>query len=372
MKDAQCKCDSQARFFLLDKILMRWSSIHVNITASMFILLLTILGTSLRRVLDTNLLALAFVYSLQLMGMTSWTVMSLVQLENELTSVERVQELLTIEDEEELRLRKNGKLVEKTIVPNSGSIEIINLSLRYRENLPIILHNLNVKIKDGEKIGIVGRTGSGKSSIMRAILYLFETLQDGDIILGGVNCKTIPLKLLRGEIISIIPQEPVVFAGTVRENLDPNYSGIEDDVLWRALSDVNLKSKFEARDGLDFYVGEDGTELSHGERQLLVICRALVKPCRILLVDEATSSVDGKTDAIIQKIIRERFKDKTVLTIAHRLDTIMDSDRIIVMEDGVLKEFDKPDTLLKNEQSLFSNMVKKNDKSKTTNMLNEV
>ena len=181
VKDAQSKCDSQARFFLMDKILTRWSSINVNTIASIFILLLTILGTSLRRVLDTNLLSLAFVYSLQLMGMTSWTVMALVQLENELTSVERVQELLTIDDEEMIRLKKNGKTADGnpeqgvSAIPNTGSIEIVNLSLRYRENLPIILKEINAKINDGETIGIVGRTGSGKSSIMRAMLHLFES-----------------------------------------------------------------------------------------------------------------------------------------------------------------------------------------------------
>ena len=140
----------------------RWSSIHVNLTASVFILLLTLLGASLKRTLDTSLLALAFVYSLQLMGMTSWTIMTLVQLENELTSVERVQELLTIKDEEALRALTCK--VDTTIedAPIDGSIRIENLSLRYRKNLPVVLHNLYLDIDNGEKIGIVGRTGSGK------------------------------------------------------------------------------------------------------------------------------------------------------------------------------------------------------------------
>ena len=176
---------------------------------------------------------------------------------------------------------------------------------------------------------------------------------------------------MRSEIISIIPQEPVVFAGTVRENLDPNHDGIDDEILWKALEEVNLKSRFDKTgdDGLNFYVGEDGSELSHGERQLLVICRALVRSCKVLLIDEATSSVDGKTDAMIQKAIRERFKDTTVLTIAHRLDTIMDSDRIIVMEEGKIVEFDTPNVLLENENGIFFEMVKKNDKSKINTAL---
>ena len=164
---------------------------------------------------------------------------------------------------------------------------------------------------------------------------------------------------MRSEIISIIPQEPVVFAGTVRENLDPNHDGIDDEILWKALEEVNLKSRFDKTgdDGLNFYVGEDGSELSHGERQLLVICRALVRSCKVLLIDEATSSVDGKTDAMIQKVIRERFKDTTVLTIAHRLDTIMDSDRIIVMEEGKIAEYDSPKILLNQKDSMFSKLI---------------
>lgn len=181
--------------------------------------------------------------------------------------------------------------------------------------MPLVLKGVTVTINSNEKVGICGRTGSGKSSIMRALLRLFEPEAGSEILIDGVKTGEIGLDVLRGHAITIIPQEPIIYKGTLRDNLDPEGESKDADI-WKVLQDVNLSSRFNS---LEFNVGDNGSLLSHGERQLLVICRAVLRKCRILLVDEATSSVDEETDSIVQGILRERFKDSTVLTIAHRL-----------------------------------------------------
>nr|CAD7433237.1 unnamed protein product [Timema monikensis] len=238
--------------------------------------------------------------------------------------------------------------------PREGTIHLEHVFLRYVETEPAILHDLNFTIMPREKVGIVGRTGAGKSSLITALFRL--AIVEGSIIIDGVDTKDIGLQDLRSRI-TIIPQDPVLFSGTLRRNLDL-FRKYQDVDLWRALEEVELKELFHhSSEGLETKVTEGGVNFSVGQRQLLCLARAILMSNRILLLDEATANVDRQTDALIQRTIRRKFVDCTVLTVAHRLNTVMDSDRVIVMESGRLLEFDHPHILLQNKDGHFSKMV---------------
>lgn len=224
------------------------------------------------------------------------------------------------------------------------------MSLRYDlRGLPV-LRNLNIDIQPGWKVGVVGRTGAGKSSLIAALFRLSHI--DGGIKIDDIETSSISLKSLRSNI-SIIPQDPVLFSATIRYNLDP-FGLYSDDALWRSLEDVELKQSVE---NLDFHVSEGGANFSVGERQLVCLARAILRNNKIMVLDEATANVDPQTDALIQRTIREKFAHCTVLTVAHRLHTVMDSDRMLVMEAGFAREFDYPHKLLQLENGLLRDMV---------------
>jgi ABC-type multidrug transport system fused ATPase/permease subunit len=249
--------------------------------------------------------------------------------------------------------------------PTRGEITLNNLKMKYRPDTPLVLKGLSVTIKAGERVGVVGRTGSGKSSLLLALLRLVEPMleaNDGEeyeapITVDGVDVLRVGLRDLRSRI-GIIPQNPVLFAGTIRSNIDP-FNKFSNDQIWKALEQSGLKDSVVNMPGqLDATVAEYGQNLSSGMRQMLVLGRALLRQCRILLLDEATSSVDYETDREIQRTLREAFVGCTVLTIAHRINTITDSDKILVMKDGVAAEFATPKELLSDQNSLFSEIVR--------------
>lgn len=256
--------------------------------------------------------------------------------------------------------------------PSHGKIEFQNVSMKYRPGLQHVLKQMSCVINPGEKIGIAGRTGSGKSTMMLMLLRMYEVdkVDDGKILIDGLDISTLGLHQLR-KAISIIPQDPVVFSGTMRYNLDP-FNQYTDAEVWEALEHAQLKdyvlaqfkhqqeekiakaSPAEAEgsasgaqgSALNYEIMEYGRNLSAGQRQLVCIARSILKKPKILLLDEATSSIDQNTDRQIQQIIRRVFKDCTVLTIAHRLNTIMDADRVIIMDAGRLAESGAPQELI--------------------------
>ena len=301
---------------------------------------------------------LAITQSLGLTALFQWTLRQSTELENQMTSVERVLEYTKLVPEPPFESTSDKK--PPSTWPERGEIKFDNLSMSYFPKDPPTLKNLSFTIQPLEKVGIVGRTGAGKSSLISALFLLAPT--EGSIIIDKVVAQDIGLHDLRSKI-SIIPQEPVLFSGTMRTNLDP-FNEYDDEVLWKVLEDVELKDSIaDSELGLNSKILEGGTNYSVGQRQLICLARAIVRNNKILVLDEATANVDPQTDAFIQNTIRKKFANCTVLTIAHRLNTVMDSDKILVMDAGKLVEYDHPHKLLKNEDGHFYKMVEQTGKS---------
>ncbi|XP_046432670.1 ATP-binding cassette sub-family C member 4-like [Neodiprion fabricii] len=244
--------------------------------------------------------------------------------------------------------------------PSEGSLVFRDVSMRYVRNKPLVLKNLNVKINPGWKVGIVGRTGAGKSSLISALFRLTGDELEGEIILDEVDTKSIGLHELRPRI-SIIPQEPILFSASLRYNLDP-FGEYSDAQLWDSLREVKLG---DAVRSLDFRVIGGGANFSVGQRQLICLARAILKNNRLLVLDEATANIDHGSDALIQNTIKRRFADYTVLTVAHRLNTVMDSDRVMVIREGRIVEFGHPHLLLQNPNGHFSRLLQQTGKKMT-------
>ncbi|XP_074034742.1 ATP-binding cassette sub-family C member 4 isoform X3 [Leptinotarsa decemlineata] len=302
---------------------------------------------------------LALSQSLVLTGLLQFGMKATADVVQQLTSVERVLQYSRLDCEGPFETPQDSLLLK--IWPTEGHIQFKCLSLRYVENDPPVLNDVNFVIQPGEKIGIVGRTGAGKSSLITALFRLAPI--EGSIFIDGVDTKTIGLSELRKNI-SIIPQEPVLFSESLRYNLDP-FGEFEDDELWKALDEVELR---EAVSSLDFMFGEGGNNFSLGQKQLICLARAILRNNKILVLDEATANVDERTDSFIQATIRKKFKDCTVLTIAHRLNTIMDSDKVIVMSFGHVLEFDHPHNLLQIPHGHFHKMLLETGPSVTSRL----
>ncbi|KAG5892174.1 hypothetical protein JTB14_026412 [Gonioctena quinquepunctata] len=285
-----------------------------------------------------------------LIGSLQWGMRQWSEMENNMTSVERVLEYTKLESEpdrdEIANLPKDW--------PERGHIVFKNVNLRYSEADPYVLKNMNFVVEPKEKVGIVGRTGAGKSSTITALFQLYPV--EGSIEIDGVDTTKMPLDQVRSQI-AIIPQEPVLFSGTMRRNLDP-FEQYSDEVLWNALEQVELKEEIEEFPaGLNTNVSEGGSNFSVGQRQLVCLARAIIRKNKILVLDEATANVDPQTDALIQTTIRKKFAECSVLTIAHRLHTVMDSDKILVMNQGYIEEYNHPHVLLQNEKGLLRSLV---------------
>ncbi|CAK1548635.1 unnamed protein product [Leptosia nina] len=301
--------------------------------------------------IEGSVVGLLITQSISLTGIFQWGMRQSAEMENQMTSVERVVEYTNLPKES--TLMGSPSLEPPEGWPREGAIDFNNLSLKYNLDGPYVLQNLQFNVAPREKIGVVGRTGAGKSSIIQALFRLAYI--DGQILIDGVDISTIKLNLLRQKI-SIIPQEPMLFSGTLRKNLDP-FDEFTDEVLLTALHDVELLADEDDREALNKQVSDCGSNFSVGERQLVCLARAIVNNDKILLLDEATANVDAQTDALIQTAIREHFDTCTVLTVAHRLHTVIDSDKILVLDAGRLVEFDHPHLLLQNRKGYFRKMV---------------
>ncbi|XP_023383782.1 multidrug resistance-associated protein 4 [Pteropus vampyrus] len=346
--DAHQDLHSEAWFLFLTT--SRWFAMRLDAICAIFVIITAFGSLILAKTLDAGQVGLALSYALTLVGMFQWCIRQSTEVENMMISVERVIEYTDLEKEEPWEYPKRPP----PGWPHEGVIVFDNVNFTYSLDGPLVLKHLTALIKSREKVGIVGRTGAGKSSLISALFRLSEP--KGKIWIDKILTTEIGLHDLRKKM-SIIPQEPVLFTGTMRKNLDP-FNEHTDEELWNALKEVQLKEAIEDLPGkMDTELAESGSNFSVGQRQLVCLARAILKKNRILIIDEATANVDPRTDELIQKKIREKFAQCTVLTIAHRLNTIIDSDKIMVLDSGRLKEYDEPYVLLQNKDSLFYKMV---------------
>lgn len=323
----------------------RWLSTRLDMIGNVLVFVTGILVITSRFNVSPSIAGLVLSYILSIVQMIQFTVRQLAEVENGMNATERLHYYGTALEEEAplhtIDVRKSW--------PESGEIIFDNVQMRYRENLPLVLSGLSMHVKGGERIGIVGRTGAGKSSIMSTLFRLVE-LSSGSITIDGLDISTIGLHDLRSRL-AIIPQDPTLFKGTIRSNLDP-FGEHTDLELWSALRQSDLVTEEAAIDDkspgrihLDGIVEDEGLNFSLGQRQLMALARALVRGSQIIVCDEATSSVDMETDEKIQKTIVTGFRGKTLLCIAHRLRTIINYDRICVMDQGKIAELDTPQNL---------------------------
>ncbi|KAF9988832.1 hypothetical protein BGZ75_008458 [Mortierella antarctica] len=347
------RIDLNNRPYYLFQLGARWMSIRVNLLGATLTFSTVVLIVATRKTINPAQAGLVLSYLARISGDLNWGIQRLSTLENNMNSAERLMHYVKNLVQERPAQKPEAK--PDPSWPAQGQISFQNVSMRYRPDLPKVLRDISFDIQAGHKVGVVGRTGAGKSSLIQA-LFLLSELDKGQIVLDGINTQDIGTADLRSHI-AIIPQDPVLFQGTFRYNLDPLEKHTEQE-LWQVLETSDLKAYVQAQDGgLDAMVSAQGENLSVGQRQLVCLSRALLAKSKIVVLDEATASVDMATDALIQKAIRVDFATSTVLTVAHRINTIIDYDRILVMNKGQVAEYDSAFSLLSNPNSIFSSMV---------------
>ncbi|KAK9487533.1 hypothetical protein V1527DRAFT_460806 [Lipomyces starkeyi] len=375
--DSMDKVDTNSRPYWIMWALNRWMCYRTDISGGLVSFFAGVFVMLSRNKIDSGLAGLILTYAISFTENMFWVVLLYATNEMNMNSVERIDEFLAIEQEApdivpDHRPPPNW--------PSSGAISVTDLSLRYAPELPSVIKGISFDVEPCSNIGIVGRTGAGKSTIASAFFRFLEA-DTGKIIIDGIDISTIGLRDLR-QGLTIIPQDPTLFTGTVRSNLDP-FNNYSDHDIFTALRHVHLINEIpgeepeasgssrnsdgltiaerEARDMNVFYrldspVTEGGGNLSQGQRQLMCLARSLLRSPRIILLDEATASIDYHTDAQIQETIRTEFSQTTILTIAHRLRSIIDYDKILVLDAGLIKEYDHPHVLLQQQDSIFRSM----------------
>uniref|UniRef100_A0A674ADY6 ATP-binding cassette, sub-family C (CFTR/MRP), member 8 n=1 Tax=Salmo trutta TaxID=8032 RepID=A0A674ADY6_SALTR len=334
----------------------RWLEVRMEYVGACVVLIAAVasISNSLYNHLSTGLVGLGLTYALMVSNYLNWMVRNLADMEVQLGSVKRINGLLKTEPENYEGLMAASQVPDGW--PRQGEIQIQNLSVRYDTILKPVLKQVNAHISPGQKVGICGRTGSGKSSFSLAFFRMVDMFE-GRIIIDDIDIAKLPLQTLRSRF-SIILQDPILFSGTIRFNLDPEMKAT-DDMLWEALEIAQLKPVVKTLPGgLDAMVTEGGENFSQGQRQLFCLARAFVRKSSILIMDEATASIDMATESILQKVVMTAFADRTVVTIAHRVHTILNADLVIVMKRGIIIEYDRPQALLEKEDSVFASFVK--------------
>ncbi|CAF4159712.1 unnamed protein product [Rotaria magnacalcarata] len=337
---------------LASSVSNRWLGLRLEMIANLLTLFTAITAVFMRDSLTAGTVGLMITFALQITHSLNMLVRVSSDVETNIVSVERIDEYAKLKPEASWDIQSKKP---PPYWPIKGNINITNLSIRYRENLQLILKDLSIDIQSGEKIGIIGRTGSGKSSLCLSLFRIIEPT-NGTIFIDNVDIRLIGLHDLRSKI-TIIPQDAIIFAGTIRFNIDP-FSNYSDTEVWNVLELVHLKERiYMMENGLSYLLAEEGQNMSAGEKQLLCLARALLRKSKIFIFDEATAAIDMETDRLIQQTIRSRFHDATVLTIAHRLHTILDSTKILVLSNGSLQEYDEPKRLAADPNSAFAKFL---------------
>ncbi|KAK6481811.1 multidrug resistance-associated protein 1-like isoform X3 [Huso huso] len=335
------RVDENQKSYFPRFVATRWLAVNLEFLGNCIVLSAAIFSVMGKGILSPGIVGLSVSHALQVTGILSWIVRSWTDVENNIVSVERVKEYADTPKEAVWTL-ENSPL--SPAWPQTGTIELRGYGLQYRKGLEWALKDISIHIQEREKVGIVGRTGAGKSSLALGIFRILEAAK-GEIYIDGINIAEIGLHELRTRI-TIIPQDPVLFSGTLRMNLDP-FDAYSDEEVWNSLELAHLKNFVSGLpDRLNHECSEGGENLSLGQRQLVCLARALLRKTKILVLDEATAAVDLETDNLIQSTIRSQFEECTVLTIAHRLNTVMDYTRVIVMDKGLIVESDSPSNLI--------------------------
>lgn len=384
------RTDNNANAYAAYMYCNRWVDLRLQVLSAGIIFVVTLSGVLGRYSIDPSLIGLTLNYALSISNIVMWLCRDYSDWQSHLVAIERVQEYTDKNTE--------APATTNTVVPenwpSTGRIVFKDYSTRYREGLDLVIKHVSFEVQPGEKIGIVGRTGAGKSSLTLTLFRIIEAansywarasdnsgyhsipetedgsseldpllggprelrpdeeIDGGSIEIDGVDISTLGLTDLRKHL-AIIPQDPTLFAGTIRDNLDP-FQELSDTDLWEALERAHLKSHIRTLPGgLSATVAQNGENFSVGQRSLICLARALLRKSKVLILDEATAAVDMETDELIQRTIREEFKERTVLTIAHRIKTVMDSSKILVVEKGEVAEYEAPQTLLQRPESLF-------------------
>jgi len=310
---------------------------------------------------DPVLLALLLSYILTLQGITIGFIRMLMDIEAKMVNVNRCLSLLDIpqennEGEQSVEVFRR----DRPNWPERGEVDFDNVVLRYRPTTEIVLNGLKFNVQPGEKVGVVGRTGAGKSTICLAMSRIVEVVE-GAIRIDGVDIRSLNLDMLR-QSITVIPQDPTMFTGSLRFNLDPE-NRISNDRIVEVLKEAQLEDLLNKNEkGLDQELTENGGNLSSGERQLICICRAILRSSKVVILDEATANIDVVTEQKIQRLIEMEFKESTMIVIAHRLNTIINSDKVMVLSFGEILEFDSPQNLMSDPASEFSELLKEIEK----------
>jgi ABC-type multidrug transport system fused ATPase/permease subunit len=366
---------NSARVYFAQKGMESWVGTWLGFIGSVIILCTALLLAIDPDSIEGGLAGMALSYALSTVMMLNVAVRYASELEAKMNCVERISEYCDLSPE----APKQARLGAPVGWPSKGGVEFKDVDFRYRKDLPLVLRGTNFKVEGGFKVGITGRTGGGKSTILSALFRLVE-VAGGQILIDGIDISGLELDELRSKI-TIIPQDTTLFEGTVRYNLDP-FHRFQDAELWAALEETEMKEAVEAleldgvKTGLAHHVEERGTNFSAGERQLICMARAILRKTRVLVMDEATASIDAQTDAKIQKMIRKSFKDCTLLIIAHRLVTIIDADLIICMDQfsdeegnpmgGHVAEAGTPAELLANPDGVFASLVNETGEASAT------
>lgn len=329
----------------------RWLALRLEFIGNCLVLAASVFSIVWRHSISPGIVGLCITYALSITQTLNWLVRMTSDVETNIVSVERMREYLGREIEAEWEIQAHKPPYDW---PNKGAIDFKSYSLAYKNSEPA-LKRITCSFKPGERVGMVGRTGAGKSSMTLALFRILEPLE-GSIVIDGVDVASIGLHDLRSKL-TIIPQDPVLFSGPLRMNLDP-FDTYTDEQVWTSLRYVQLDAYVrQLPECLEYAVGEGGVNFSLGQRQLLCLARALLRKSQVLVLDEATAAVDAETDQLIQSTIREQFQGCTTLTIAHRINTIMDYSRILVMEQGRVLEFDTPQSLMANPSSAFRSLA---------------
>ncbi|KAI4352917.1 hypothetical protein L6164_007124 [Bauhinia variegata] len=344
--------DKDATMFFHSNAVMEWLALRIEIlqnltlfTAALFFVFLP------KGYVPSGFVGLSLSYAFSLTWIQVFLTRCFCSLSNFIISVERIKQFIHIPEEPPAIVRDNRP---PSSWPSKGRIDLKDLQIRYRPNAPLVLKGITCTFKEGNRVGVVGRTGSGKTTLISALFRLVEPAA-GEILIDGLNICSMGLKDLRMKL-SIIPQEPTLFRGSIRTNMDP-LGLYSDEEIWKALEKCQLKATISSLPHLlDSSVNDEGENWSVGQRQLFCLGRVLLKRNRILVLDEATASIDSATDAIVQRVIRQEFSECTVITVAHRVPTVIDSDMVMVLSDGKLVEYDETSKLMETNSS-FSKLV---------------